>query len=129
MKILIIDDEQMVTYSLWKFFSYTMSYDAFTAIDFNEAVSLLTSQTFDVILCDFALGDKDGLELYDLISSTRNKDSLFVLMSGFFTQKVIDHAHDKGIDYCIKKPVQISEVIKLFDNIFISKHKRYRNEL
>lgn len=61
-KMLIIDDEVNIGLLLSKFLTRN-GFDVANAITGNSAMDILTTETFDLVLCDYRLDDTDGREI------------------------------------------------------------------
>jgi CheY-like chemotaxis protein len=66
MRVLVIDDDEQMRRTVQRLLSRT--HEVSTAESASEALFLLTSETFDVILCDVHLGGMDGDDLLSRLS-------------------------------------------------------------
>jgi CheY-like chemotaxis protein len=69
MRVLAIDDDEQIRQTVHRLLSRT--HEVFTAESASDALFLLTSETFDVILCDVHPGGTDGNELLSRLSTSR----------------------------------------------------------
>lgn len=84
MKILVIDDDEQIGRSLiraLKNHDVRPEVDPLVAID-RAMSSERQDEPFDVILCDLALRDLDGLAVFERLRALMTTRPLFVLMSG-----------------------------------------------
>ena len=106
-RLLIIDDEAAVRNVLVEFL--TPSYYCAAADSAAEALALLASQPFDLIVSDINMPQMSGLEMMSHIAET-SPDSLIIMISG---QRTIEFAIDAmragAFDY-ITKPFDLAEV-------------------
>ena len=65
-RILIVDDEKSVRETLREMLEYE-NYEVIDAENATKALDLLSSQSFDVILCDIKMPGMDGMELLEKI--------------------------------------------------------------
>ncbi|MBI4698526.1 MAG: response regulator, partial [Nitrospirae bacterium] len=102
-KILIIDDEESIRFTLENFLSKE-GYEVVTAKDFTEAVQRLDGTTFDVIFTDILLGEKTGI---DLLREIR-KGNIFcpvIMITGYPNIDTATEAVRLGAFDYISKPV------------------------
>jgi len=76
-KILVIDDEVNIGHLLSKFLTRN-GFEVANAITGNSAMDILTTETFDLVLCDYRLDDTDGREI--LIKIKENYPSTGVII-------------------------------------------------
>ena len=116
MKLLIVDDnpinQKFLYYSLKKY------YEIETADNGLEAVRMLESQYFDVVLMDLTMPVMDGAEATKVIRNSisfRNKDIpiIFVTTNDYEHERV-RCIENGGDDYLIK-PVDVSELLSAID--------------
>lgn len=116
MKVLVVDDnpinQKFLYYSLKKY------YEIETADNGLEAVRMLESQYFDVVLMDLTMPVMDGAEATKVIRNSisfRNKDIpiIFVTTNDYEHERV-RCIENGGDDYLIK-PVDVSELLSAID--------------
>lgn len=116
MKVLVVDDnpinQKFLYYSLKKY------YEIETADNGLEAVRMLESQYFDVVLMDLTMPVMDGAEATKEIRNSvsfRNKDIpiIFVTTNDYEHERV-RCIENGGDDYLIK-PVDVSELLSAID--------------
>lgn len=127
-KILIIDDEQVVVDSLIKICSLKgfQSSPAFTA---EEGLQLLSKEKFDLILCDIMLPELNGFEFLDELH-IRKIETPVIMMTGYSTVENAVKALNLGaIDY-VPKPFAVDEILSVLDRgiNFIEIKKRVKEE-
>ena len=111
-KILIIDDNPSISKLLEK--SLTMSnYHCTVCNDGRNAISLIESDDYDVILLDWMMPEFSG---HDVLSELekRNKiikNNIYVFTAADIHQSDIDDLLKRGVKSCIMKPVK-SETLK-----------------
>jgi len=112
MKILLVDDDAFLRdmYAT----KFTESGDVVEiAHDGAQALSMLTEQTFDVVVMDMVMPGMSGLELLTAIhSNTSIKKCKYIVLSNQGEQTDIQAAVDAGADgYIIKADSIPSEVV------------------
>ena len=72
--ILIVDDEQSVVFLLKEELTEMEKYNVATAYDGAEAINLLQSQPFDVVLLDVKMPRVSGIEVLQVRPRTASHD-------------------------------------------------------
>ena len=100
--ILIVDDEESVRESLTLWFTED-GFRVDCAENAKQALSILESDVFDIILTDLKMPGMDGLELLQRIK-TLNKDSVIIVMTAFATVDTAVKALKEGAFDYVTKP-------------------------
>ncbi len=111
--ILVVDDEDSVRDSLSNWFTED-GYRVETAENAKQALSILESDTFDIILTDLKMPGMDGLEMLRRIKSL-DKDSIIIVMTAFATvDTAVKALKDGAFDYVTKPfdPDDLSHLIR-----------------
>jgi len=112
--ILIVDDEESVRDSLYNWFIED-GYDVDCAENAKQALSILESKNFDIILADIKMPGMDGLEMHRRIRSL-NKDSIVIIMTAFASvTTAVQALKDGAYDY-ITKPFDPDDLSHLIRN-------------
>jgi DNA-binding NtrC family response regulator len=112
-KLLVIDDERNVRFSIADLFS-----DRESAIEVREAengargLEIVAQWSPDVILLDLRLGEESGLDVFQQIRAIDPK-ALVVLMTGFSTSDVAIEAMKRGAFDYIVKPLDAGQLREL----------------
>ena len=84
MKILVVDDDQMVL-ELIEHHLVRWGFDTSTAANGLDAWSILEAQSVDVIICDWVIPGIDGVELCRKIRSTDFERYIyFIIINSYF---------------------------------------------
>ena len=107
-KILLIDDDQYIRNSLVFYFKKKTL--AFTALETaEEALELLKTEKYDVVICDYKLPHMDGLDfLFKLYELQPEAQRIFI--TAFATDEVAIRAGGIGIDDFIEKPFTTKDI-------------------
>ncbi len=107
-RILIVDDEPVITDLLKAILDDER--DCTAAGSAEEAIALLESETFDLVVSDINLGGIDGIELISRIKA-KTPDAVVMLISGNSAiESPIEALRCGAFDY-IKKPFEIDQVV------------------
>lgn len=107
-KILIVDDEEIITDSLSNFLS-SKGYYIKTADSILRAKNAIESENFDLILLDLKLPDGQGIELLDFIANEKDKP-LVIMMTAYGTIGDAVKAIKKGAYDFIQKPFRTKDI-------------------
>lgn len=83
-KILIVDDEEdsrKLTLAILEEFDIAVQESVREANDVSEAIKLLKEQEFDLVISDFRMPGKSGIDLLDYMQSNNIKTP-FILLTG-----------------------------------------------
>lgn len=111
--ILIVDDEESVRDSLFNWFIED-GYRVECAESAKKALSILESDSFDIILADIKMPGMDGLEMLRRIKFLK-KDSIVIVMTAFATvDTAVQALKDGAYDYVTKPfdPDDLSHLIR-----------------
>ena len=108
-KILVIDDERSIRYTLEDILSFE-KYKVDAASDGREGLQMIGSGKYDLVLCDIKMPDIDGMEVLRQVVES-DKDVPVVMISG--------HADIKSAVECIKfgaydfieKPIDLNRLL------------------
>ena len=112
--ILIVDDEESVRDSLYNWFIED-GYMVECAENAKEALSILESRNYDIILADLKMPGMDGLEMQRRIKAL-NHESIVIIMTAFASvDSAVRALKDGAYDY-ITKPFDPDDLSHLIRN-------------
>lgn len=112
--ILIVDDEESVRDSLYNWFIED-GYVVECAENAKEALSILESRNFDIILADLKMPGMDGLEMQRRIRAL-NREAIVIIMTAFASvDSAVRALKDGAYDY-ITKPFDPDDLSHLIRN-------------
>jgi DNA-binding NtrC family response regulator len=121
-KLLIVDDEIVVQRSCVDVFTEKSDrYDILTVSSGEQALKVMQSDHFDIILTDLKMPGLSGL---DLISSIKklSPNTIVIVITGYSTVKTAVEAMKLGADDFLPKPFTADEVFsaveKIADKVF-----------
>ena len=108
-KILIIDDDKDICLTLSRFLS-KKGFETHSVNNGTDAVSLLKSEKFDGILCDYKLPDTTGLELIQRINIL-NPEAATIIITGYSDLKTAVEILKHGASDYVTKPLFPDEIL------------------
>ena len=112
-KILIIDDDLDMCSLLSRFLN-KKGFETEVAHNGAKGLAKFTEQHFDIVLCDFRLGDKDGKDVLLKIKEA-NSQTIVIIITGYSDIKTaVDVIKLGAFDY-ITKPLIPDEVINVIE--------------
>jgi HAMP domain-containing protein/signal transduction histidine kinase/CheY-like chemotaxis protein len=110
MRILLVEDHADTNRSLTNLLR-RRSYHVQSALNFESAVDLSEKEEFDVLICDLALPDGNGIDLMRKLSS---KKPLFgIALTGFGMEADIRRSHEVGFQHHLVKPIDLNKLDSL----------------
>ena len=116
MKILIVDDEEMLLNQLKHAFE-KQRYLVETALDGEEALRILDENPVDLIILDIMLPKRDGLSVLEEIRANGLKTPVIMLTARVATQDKVKGL-DKGADDYLAKPFSFDELLARIRALF-----------
>jgi two-component system response regulator HydG len=110
-RILIIDDEASVCTLLTKFLG-RYKYATESCTSGAAAVNLLRRQSFDLIFCDYRLGDMLGSELLEKIRILQ-PEAIVIFITGYVELQVAVDLVKAGAYNYVSKPLYPDELLKM----------------
>lgn len=108
-KILIIDDEKSIRYTLRDILEYE-KYEVEEASDGEEGYEMINKNDYDVVLCDIKMPKMDGLEVLEKAMEL-GKETQFIMISAHGTIKTAVEATKKGAFDFIQKPPDLNRLL------------------
>jgi DNA-binding NtrC family response regulator len=112
--ILIVDDEVSVRDSLYSWFIED-GYVVECAENAKQALSLLETKSFDIVLADIKMPGMDGLEMQRRIKAL-NRDAIIIIMTAFASVDTAVRALKDGAYDYITKPFDPDDLSHLIRN-------------
>lgn len=107
MRILIVDDEQLVRWFLERALK-TLGYEVITAPNVRDAIKKLTDDNIDILFTDLKMPEENGAVLLQKLS-VLTRPPKTVVCSAFITPDMEADFKRKGI-YTLKKPFKLDEL-------------------
>lgn len=109
MKIIIMDDEQSLRYTLSEIFSFA-GWDPIAYPNGREGIEGFFTHGADIILVDYHMPEIDGLETVRLIRG-KNQQIPILVLTVDERQEIADHFLDAGATDFALKPVKAPDLI------------------
>ena len=114
LRILVVEDHSETLQALSRLLNH-FGHEVSVADGAQNAMNMIDSKEFDVVLCDIALPDGSG---YDLIAEAKRKRPVkAVAISGFAATEDIERGREAGFDFHLAKPVDFHELRSVLGKI------------
>lgn len=112
-RILVVDDEDQVV-QIFRDLLTQQGYDVVSCDNGDDAITMVTTGSFDLVLTDINLPGVDGLEVVRAAKAA-DKDTVVILITGYAsTTTAIDALRQGAYDY-ITKPFDLWETAKAIE--------------
>ena len=108
MKILVVDDEQLVRWFLERALK-KWGHKVVTASNVRDARKYIDDGGFDLMFTDLRMPEGNGAELLDNLSEIASNKPKVVVCSAFITADMAKDFNKKGI-LTLKKPFKLAEL-------------------
>lgn len=125
--ILLIDDEKSQRDILSGYLK-KKGYTIFAALSGEEGIKITNENLIDIILSDFKMPDKTGIEVLEEVKKI-NPEISFIMITAFGTVENAVKAMRLGADDYISKPVDLDELDILIEKIIEHKDLKSENEM
>jgi two-component system chemotaxis response regulator CheB len=127
-KVLIVDDEETLTWSMAKSLSKDKDkYDVIIANNGREALGYLQKDRIDLVITDIRMPDINGLDLLVKIKKEYPQTKV-IIMTAYGSSDVQKEANQRGSLHYVEKPFEISDIRKIIIDL-IGKKKGFRGKL
>ena len=110
LSILLVDDSELITNRIARLVNEVeIEHSMRVAGNFEEAIKIYNSGSFDVVILDIQLPDKSGIELLRYIKQ-RFSTSKVIMMTNQATQHYKRKCAALGADYFIDKSVEFEKI-------------------
>ncbi|WP_299218971.1 sigma-54 dependent transcriptional regulator [uncultured Aquimarina sp.] len=112
-KLLIVEDD-VAFCTMLKTFLQKKGYEVSTSFSGNEAVLQIQEHTFDIVLTDVRLPDRDGITLLDDIRA-KNPKTQVVIMTGYAEINMAVNAIKQGAFDYVSKPFNPDKILQIIE--------------
>lgn len=117
MKILTIDDQLLVTFSVQRILT-NRGYTVETAADGLEGVKMFEQFRPDLVIVDYHMPRMNGVEVVEYIRVKRNSHIPILIMSGNTDVSIIEKGFELGIADYLPKPVDLNKLVTAVSSLF-----------
>jgi DNA-binding response OmpR family regulator len=127
-KVLIVDDEETLTWSMARSLSKDRDkYEVMVANDGKEALGLLKGNKIDLVITDIRMPDINGLDLLLRIKKEYPQTKV-IIMTAYGSSDIRKEASRRGSLYYVEKPFEISEIRKIIIDL-LGKKKGFQGKV
>ncbi len=127
-KVLIVDDEETLTWSMAKSLSKDKDkYEVMIANNGREALGLLKKDKIDLVISDIRMPDINGLDLLVRIKMEHPQTKV-IIMTAYGSSDVQKEANRRGSLFYIEKPFEINDIRKIIIDL-IGKKKGFQGKV
>ncbi len=114
--ILIVDDEEIITYSLSMHLSLSTNLNIITSNDPISALDEVKKNDIDLIISDYLMPNMNGIDFLLEVKKMK-EDVTMILLTGYADKEnVIRAVNQVGVYYYIEKPWDNDNLIKVIEN-------------
>ena len=113
MKVLIVDDNQDITYMLSEFLK-AKGFENMVTNDPLVGLDLIKKENYDALLLDISMPEFSGIDIIDELETQKIlKDQKIIIISAIaITASQINYLSKKeGIQGCLKKPIELNKLL------------------
>ncbi|MCH8158208.1 MAG: sigma-54-dependent Fis family transcriptional regulator, partial [Nitrospinae bacterium] len=114
-RLLVVDDKESMRSLLYEAF-IDRGYTIDTAADGSEAIDLIYTNYYDIIITDLKMPEKDGIDVLRAARST-SIDTQVIIITAYGTMETAVEAMRLGAYDIIAKPFQLAEIELKIDRI------------
>jgi len=125
-KILIVDDEYLIRYSLSATFT-SSSVEVITAADGKAALKAINENRFDLCILDIHLPDMDGLEIMKKLGQTSPWTKIIIMTGSEISEAMMRTIQENSV-LLIAKPFDLDRLRYFVDQILTTGRLGYSDE-
>jgi CheY-like chemotaxis protein len=110
MKILVVDDDQMMLTAISKKLE-EKKYEVSTTTDAVEALKIMSDEQIDLVISDVIMPCISGLTFLSMLKNFYYSKVPLILISSYNQENLILKAHSLGATYFIAKPIDYDHLI------------------
>lgn len=115
LRVLIIDDDEKVSYSLKRLLEEEDDFEIFTSLSGEEGIKRYKEGDIDITITDLVLGKMNGIEVLEAIKRI-NSDAVIIMMTGKGSETTALDAIKKGAYDYFPKPFDYTNFFKTIRN-------------
>ena len=111
MRTLVVDDEELIRWSLHNALE-GLGFSVEVASSGDEALELLNSAEYDIVITDYKMPGLSGLELLEKIKEKGVKP-IVIIISAYLSHSTIKQASECGAFKCVDKPFGMDDFLNV----------------
>ncbi|SDB99303.1 Response regulator receiver domain-containing protein [Paenibacillus sp. UNCCL117] len=117
-KILLADDEEALRFLLTETLA-DEGYDIMEAADGQEAVELLSENDYDLVILDYMMPERTGVEVCEWLRSQpgSNRNAPVILLTAKALDKDRERAREAGVTQYIVKPFSPLQLVETVEEL------------
>lgn len=121
-KLLFVDDEQFILMGMKRIFRIMASeLDVIFTSSGQEAIDMLETNDFDIVISDMYMPEINGLELLSRVKEVQPK-SIRIMLSGYL-ENSLDNPQQKVAHFTLSKPIKTEMFIDTIRNCIAHKEQ------
>ncbi|MFW9993558.1 MAG: PAS domain S-box protein [Candidatus Odinarchaeota archaeon] len=125
-KILHVDDEEPFLTLSQKFLSkLNPKLDITSVSDPHQILQLIETNDYDLVVCDYQMPDKDGLELLEEMRKSENRIP-FIILTGRGREEIAIKALNLGADFYLQKGSDAKTLFTELNHFIMHAIERYK---
>jgi len=113
MKILVVDDEQIVRDFLARFLALKSAVVKL-AVDGLGAIEAAKQERFDMVFLDVKMPQMNGLETFRELKKI-DPAAKYIMMTGYAVDELLQKARQEGASHSINKPFDIQQISSIIE--------------
>ena len=114
MRILVVDDEDALCVVLDEFFSRCGN-KVKTVNNGSDAINIVKSEEFDLVLCDLAMPDISGHDVIEALNKLEKRPKIGIITG--WGEKLKPMEESMNVDFIARKPFNFSELTKQINDL------------
>jgi len=114
-KVAIVDDEVEYVNDLAKGLEI-LGYDVLKATSGAEAIEVINRHNPRIVLCDYKLGDMNGLKVIEETKS-HNPKRIYIIVTAYYDEGSSQFFKNAGVREIVYKPINISELHDIMQRV------------
>ena len=117
-KVIVVDDEEMIRNGIknvipWKSLGVS---EVITASSVNDAINIMKSNNFDIMITDICMPEKDGLSLVKEVNDI-NSELKIIVLTGFDNFEYAQKCCKMKVNDFLLKPIDEDELTDVIRNL------------
>ena len=123
MRILVVDDEELICWSLKRSFEKHAGHSVWCVYNGSDALQMIRENQYDLVITDLKLPDISGAELVRKIKEM-GIDTPVIVISSYLSENILNDMLKQGVLRCINKPFQIENILNDLEHMSLAGKKQ-----